>query len=142
MRKLLSAIFTFALASGYSQSSDGVAIIKDPRLDLLVKKQVELNRQVYLQNNRTGAGYRVLVINTNNRAKAFEVKSKLMTLFPDYQTYLIYQSPYFKVQIGNFREREAASDLRNKILKYYPTGVIVVPSKVEYRQEDLEDLGN
>ncbi|WP_336516967.1 SPOR domain-containing protein [Pollutibacter soli] len=141
MRKLLPAIFTFAFISGYSQTNDGVAIIKDPRLDLLIKKQVELNRQVYLQNNRTGAGFRVLVVNTNDRAKAFEVKSKLMSRFPEHKTYLIYQSPYFKVQIGNFRDREEASSLRQKILSLYPTGVIVVPSTVELKP-DLEDLAN
>ncbi len=141
MKNFLLAIFLMGYLTGYSQTETGVAIIKDPRLDLLIKKQVELNRQVYLMNNRTGAGYRVLVVSTNDRAKAFEVKSRLMSTFPEHKTYLFYQSPYFKIQIGNFRERNEAADLRQQILKLYPTGVIIVPATVEFKPE-AEELGN
>jgi hypothetical protein len=113
-----------------------VEIAKDPRLDLLIAKQEELNKKVYLDNNRTAAGYRILVVNTNDRKKAMDVKSTLMRDFPDHKTYLIYQSPYFKIQIGNFRKREEAESLRKQVTRIYPTGVIVIPSTIEVRPED------
>jgi hypothetical protein len=133
-------ILFLLLASVREVSAQGVTIHKDPRLDLLISKQVELNKEVYKENNRTGAGYRVLVINTNNRNKAMEVKSKIMSEFPEHKTYLIYQSPYFKIQVGNFRERKEAEALRKKIISLYPTGVIVVPATVEFKAEKEEDL--
>jgi hypothetical protein len=80
----------------------------------------------------------VLVINTNDRKAALDVKSRLMTDFPDHKTYLIYQSPYFKIQIGNFRDRKEAENLRKQIIRIYPSGVIVVPATVEYKPEKEE----
>ena len=133
-------ILFLLLISGNDLFAQGVTIHKDPRLDLLISKQVELNKVVYLENNRTGNGFRVLVINTNDRSKAIEVKSKMMTEFPDHKTYLVYQSPYFKIQVGNFRERKEAETLRKKIIRYYPTGVIVVPATVEFKAEKEEGL--
>ncbi len=133
-------ILFLLLISANDLFAQGVTIHKDPRLDMLISKQVELNKVVYLENNRTGNGFRVLVINTNDRSKAMEVKSKMMTEFPDHKTYLVYQSPYFKIQVGNFRERKEAEALRKKIIRYYPNGVIVVPATVEFKAEKEEVL--
>jgi hypothetical protein len=113
-----------------------VEIVKDHRLDLLRAKQEELNKKVYMDNNRTGAGYRILVISTNDRKQAIDVKTRLMRDFPEQKTYLIYQSPHFKIHIGNFRLRQDADALRKQITKIYPTGVIIIPSTVEMRPED------
>ena len=132
MRYLLALIFLIPLAA-FSQ----VEIVKDHRLDLLIAKQEELNKKVYLDNNRTASGYRILVMNTNDRQKAMDVKSTLMRDFPDHKTYLIYQSPHFKVQIGNFRKRDEAEQLRKQVNKIYPTGVIVIPSTIEVKPEEL-----
>jgi SPOR domain len=137
----MRTIFLFLLIAFVTEvSAQGVTIHKDPRLDLLIQKQVELNKEVFKENNRTGAGYRVLVINTNDRNKAMDVKSQMMSEFPDHKTYLVYQSPYFKIQIGNFRDRKEAETLRKKIIRIYPNGVIVVPATVEFKPEKEDGL--
>lgn len=136
MRPFLMILSTAIALSVRSQS---VTVIKDPRIDLLVKKQYELNRKVEILNKKSGPGYRVMVINTNDRVKALEVKSRMMTEFPDHKSYLVYQSPYFKIQVGNFKTRQEAEDLRKRIIKFYSTGVMVVPATVEYKI-DLEEL--
>lgn len=116
-----------------------VEIVKDHRLDLLMEKQEELNKKAYLDNNRTGPGYRILVVSTNDRKQALDVKTRLMREFPDQKTYLIYQSPHFKIHIGNFKSRQDADALRKQIMKIYTTGVIVIPSTVELKpEEDLQ----
>ena len=122
-------------AQQWADSSRGYVIHKDLRLDLLLKKQSELNKQVYLENKKTGPGFRVLVINTNDRNKAIQVKTKLMQEFPEEKSYLIYQSPYFKIQIGNFKTSKDAKSLRDQILRLYPDNVIVVPATVENKPE-------
>ncbi len=131
-------IFLLLPFAGISQ----VDIVKDHRLDLLIEKQEELNKKVYLENNRTASGYRILVTNTNNRQKAMDVKSTLMRDFPEHKTYLIYQSPYFKIHIGNFRSRADAESLRKQINRLYPTGVIIIPSTIEVKPEDDLQLAN
>ena len=60
-------------------------------------------------------------------------KSKLLTLYPDQKTYLMYQAPYFKIRIGNFVERAEADDLKKELARMFPTGVFVIPSDIEYK---------
>ena len=122
--------------SAFSQ----VVVQKDPRVDLLLKKQEEVNKKAYLENNRAVQGFRVQVINTNNRQKALEVKTRLMREYRDHKTYLSYQSPYFRIQIGNFRTRAEADGLRNQLLRIYPSGMLVVPAIVELKAEEEEAL--
>jgi hypothetical protein len=138
MIRLLAIFLLLFPIAAFSQ----VEIAKDHRLDLLIAKQEELNKKVYIDNNRTASGYRILVMNTNDRKKAMDVKSTLMRDFPDHKVYLIYQSPYFKIQIGNFRKREEAETLRKQVTRLYPTGVIVIPSTIEIRPEDDPLLNN
>ena len=128
-------LFAFILSLPFGASAQ-VVIVKDHKLDLLLQKQEELNKKVYVENNRTGAGYRILVLSTNDRKQALDVKTRLMRDFPEQKTYLIYQSPNYKIQIGNFRSREDADKLRKQVTKIYPKGVIVIPSMIETRPED------
>ena len=137
MRHILT-LLSFFIAWGLK--SQTVSIAKDPRLDMLLKKQAELNKEVDKLNNKTGPGYRIMVINTNDRIKALEVKSRMMSDFPEEKSYLVYQSPYFKIMIGNFRTRQEAEPFQKKILEIYPTGVIIVPATVEYKPEKEEEL--
>lgn len=134
MARILLILLLLPLA-GISQ----VDIVKDHKLDLLIQKQEELNRKAYIENNRTAAGFRILVVNTNDRNKAMAGKSRLMRDFPEHKTYLIYQSPYFKIQIGNFKNRPDAESLRKQITRLYPSGVIIIPSTIEVKpEEDLQ----
>jgi SPOR domain len=146
MRKTLTALI-FLLPFGLfaqqkADSTRGYVIHKDTRLDLLIRKQSELNKEVYLENRKTGPGFRVQVINTNDRNKAVAVKTKLMQEFADQKTYLIYQSPYFKIQIGNFKSKKDATTLRDQIAKFYPDNLIVVPATIELKTEKEDNTGN
>ena len=120
---------------GFSQAKS-VEIIKDHRLDLLIQKQEELNKKAYLENRKSIPGFRVMVINTNDRTKASDVKTTLLRNFPEHKTYLIYQSPNFKVQIGNFKTQIEAEKLKKIIVRLYPDGVIIVPTTIEIKTEE------
>jgi len=127
-------------AQSVVDTSHGYVLHKDARLDLLMKKQSELNKEVYMENRKTGPGFRVLVLNTNDRNKAMAVKTRLLQEFPDQKTYFIYQSPYFKVQIGNCKTQIEANALRARVVKLYPDNVIVVPAIVDMKPEK-DDTG-
>ncbi|MCO5237524.1 MAG: SPOR domain-containing protein [Chitinophagaceae bacterium] len=119
--------------AGANDTLENISVVKDQRLDLLVKKSREVNEEIYYKTLKTLQGFRVQVINTNDRNKAISIKTRMLADFPGENTYLIYHSPYFKVQIGNFLTREEAGELMQSVKKIYPTGVFVVPSKVEIR---------
>ena len=50
------------------------------------------------------------MINTNNRDEAIAAKTKVYTYFPELKSYLLYQSPYYKLKVGNFKEKKEAED--------------------------------
>jgi len=102
-------------------------VFEDPRIDLLIKQQRYINT-LALKNI---SGYRVQVISTRDRAKANDAKAKLMRMFSDYKTYLNYQSPYFRVRIGNFFQRSVAEKLQKKLSPYFPNGVFTVRTGIE-----------
>ena len=47
-----------------------ITVQKDPRIDILVKRNKDINEEVYLKTIRNMQGYRMQVINTNDRNKA------------------------------------------------------------------------
>ena len=123
-----------------------VIIHKDPRIDLLVKKQIQINEETSREARRVGRGYRLLVINTNKRDEAVAAKSKVYTFFPELKSYLIYQSPYFKLKVGNFKDRKEAEDYRERLQKYFPRGVFIMNDTIEItldidRQIDSDTRG-
>lgn len=63
------------------------------------------------------AGYRVQVFSDNNQRTARgEARNKEMMLreaFPEFETYIVYNSPFWRLKVGDFRtqhEAEAAAD--------------------------------
>ena len=143
MKKIfLIAAFLFSLNS-FSQdttlnrSSDTLSVIvhKDPRIDLLVKKQIQINEETSREARRVGKGYRLLVINTNNRDEATAAKTKVYTFFPELKSYLLYQAPFFKLKVGNFKEKKEAEEYQQRLQKYFPKGVFIMNDTIEIKLE-------
>ncbi len=143
MKPILSSLFSLLSFSLFAQQTttdtSSVVIHKDARLDLLVKKQAEINEETTRNTRKIARGYRLLVINTNKRDEAIGVKSKLYRYFPELKSYLYYQTPYFKVKAGNFREKKDAEDYQKKLNKYFPKGVFIMTDFIEVKPEKEND---
>jgi hypothetical protein len=136
----MNKLFIFVLSllcitEASAQLSDSVVVNKDPRVELLVNKQIEINEITTRDSRRTAAGYRILVISSNNRNKVIEAKTKIYREFPELKAYMLYQSPFFRLKVGNFKEREEAEEYLLNIQRIYPTGVYVVTDTIEVRPE-------
>lgn len=133
---VLSSFFgTFLLA----QDSTDLIVHADPRMEMLVKKQSDINLAIKKANARTARGYRVLVINTNKRDEAMAAKTKIYSNFPELKAYLVYQSPFFKLKAGNFRTREEAEQYKRSLSYYFPKGVMVINDIIEVTPEKDSD---
>src|SRR3954463_1771840 len=132
----LSLITTALLA----QDTTSVVVHKDPRVDVLLKKQSDVNLAIRRASSRTAKGYRLLVINTNKRDEAIAAKTKVYTNFPDMKAYLVYQSPYFKLKAGNFRTRDEAQQYQKILSAYFPKGVFIINDTIEVTPD--KDFGN
>jgi len=122
--------------------SNSVIVHKDPRVDILVKKQAQINEETTKEARRTAKGYRLLVINTNKRDEAIAAKTKVYTYFPDLKAYLIYQSPYFKVKVGNFKDRKDADDFRKELSTLFPSGVFIINDIIEIKPDKNKEEDN
>lgn len=78
-------------------------------------------------------GYRLQVFFSNDRTKALKIKEKLIKEFPEYsnEIYILYQSPNYKVRIGNFVKENDAKYLEKRLLKYF-NNVLIVRDKIVY----------
>ena len=88
MKSLLVSLFSLVSFSLVAQQTindtSSVVIHKDPRLDMLVKKQAEINEETTRNSRKIARGYRLLVVNTNKRDEAIGAKSKLYQVFPTF----------------------------------------------------------
>lgn len=120
-------------------AQDAVMVHKDPRIDILLKKQAEVNN-LSTRNSakrRFAKGYRLLVASTNNRNEAMAARTKVLTYFPELKPYTHHQSPYFKVTAGNFLTRSDAAAYQKRLSSYFTT-VVIVNATVEVKPEDVE----
>lgn len=144
---LLFSVFadaqTVAPAAGVrvdTLQAGNVLVYRDSRFDLLVRKQAEYNEKVNL-TRKYSHGFRIQVLNTTDRADAVSTKTKLLQLFPEEKVYLLYQEPYFKVRVGNFRDRGEADGALQELGKSFP-GSFVIPSAIEPKPEWLKETGD
>lgn len=140
MQKLIVLLIAmFSLASVFA--NDTIVVNKDPRLDVLTSRQSAMNkRNSMMTSGGQYKGYRVQVVSTRDRNKAINVKSQLLTRYPEEKTYTVFQSPYFKVRIGNFIKKEDAEAFRKSMAKLFPEGVFVVPDVIEYTPSEEDEL--
>ena len=140
MLTLLSLLFSLAAFSQDMTTTDSgqVTIHKDPRLELLVTKQAEINEVTSRDARKTGKGFRLMIISTNSRDEAISAKTKVYTYFPELKPYLWHQSPYYKLKAGNFKDRKEAEAYQQKLNAYFPKGVFVMNDIIEMKS-DKED---
>src|SRR4030095_6393959 len=132
---ILFSLQSFAQDTSWKKPVDTnfIVVHKDPRLDMLVKKQAEINEATSRDARRNAKGFRLMIINTNKRDEAIAAKTKVYTYFPELKAYLQYQSPYFKLKVGNFKERKDAEEYRERLQKYFPRGVFIMNDTIELK---------
>lgn len=146
MKRSLFLILLFASGALYAQDStitrvdsSSVVVHKDPRLDLLVKKQAQINEITTRDARRTDKGYRLMIISTNSRDEAIAAKTKIYTYFPELKAYLWHQSPYYKLKAGNFRDRKEAEAYQKRLNVYFPRGVFIMKDIIEVKPGSRDD---
>ncbi len=110
-----------------------VTVFKDSRLDILAKKEAEFNAY----GTKSAKGYRLMVLSTNDRDQAMNLRAKLLQLFPEQKVYMSFQPPYIKLKFGNFLEQAEADQYKKDILSYklVTTNIYLVPEIIELKPD-------
>jgi hypothetical protein len=134
-------LILFGITAQRVKAGDSIIIKKDPRLDVLSVKQKEANqRSAMMVGNGLYRGFRIQVTSTPRRDDAFRIKAELESKFPAEKTYILFQSPNFRVRIGNFLKKNEAEKLKAELNKLYPNGVYIVDDAIEYTPKEDEDI--
>jgi SPOR domain len=119
-----------------------VNIHKDSRLDILGEKMYAYNAAL-VRNVRSGKGFRLMLLSTNDRNLAMQLRSTLLQQYPEHKVYMVYQNPFIKLKMGNFADKADAENLRKQLLrqKVVPGNIYVLPENIEIKPvaEDEEN---
>jgi len=125
-----------ALAQTDSTAPATLAVLKDPRVDKLILKQIEINEETTKETRKNMPGFRIQVINTTDRNKVFAAKAKVYQEFPDLKPYLLYQAPNYKLKVGNFKTQEEAEEMQRQLERLFPSGTYVIRDIIEVKITD------
>lgn len=112
------------ISSLRAQNNDYVQLQSDPLLDSLVEQHIEASKAA-----NGIPGFRVQVFFGSERKPAQDAKAKMLQLMPDEEVYLIYQQPYFKVRVGDYRTRLEAEAVYRKLMHEFDK-VFIIPDKI------------
>ena len=106
-----------------SRAQDGKTNVSvDPKIDQLLKEKRKLNTGLFLNE-----AYKIQIFYGNSE----ESKKKLQEFkreFKDLDGTIIFNSPNYKVWVGNFKTRIEVERAMVDIKKKYPTALIIKPT--------------
>jgi hypothetical protein len=116
---ILLLLFPAALAA---QTAGKIEIVQDSRIGSLVEKH-----RLIAQNDKIH-GWRIQIFfdsGTNSKNRAFAKKGLFLAKYPETGSYLTFQSPNYKVRVGDFRSRLDAEGFRQRIQGDFPDAFVV-----------------
>ena len=140
MKKLIFSILCLTALQTFAQSDSinpfAVIVHKDFRLDILARKEAELNAAITKAAARTAMGYRLQVLSTNDRDYAMKIRTQLLQRYPDQKVYMLYQAPYVKLKFGNFTTKQESELYKKQISRMLGgASVYTLSERIEVRPE-------
>jgi hypothetical protein len=117
-------------------SIGNITVFMDSRIELLAKKEAELNDAI-ANGPKFAKGFRLMVLSTNDRTQAMNLRARLLQLFPEQKIYMSFQPPHIKVKLGNFLEKTEAEQYKKEIIlnKLVSTEIYLLPEIIEIKTE-------
>jgi hypothetical protein len=78
-------------------------------------------------------GYRIQIMYTDVRSDAYKSKGQMYKDFPDVNSYVEYEEPYFKLRIGDFKTRLDATAFMQQVTTLY-SGAFIVKDKIRIKR--------
>lgn len=120
----LAGVFVFALNNNnlWAQNN-GVSVNQDPKFEQLLEEKRKINSSI-TANDR----YKIQIF-YGDIQNARKVLADFQKNFPSLDATIIFSSPNYKVQVGNFKTKIEADRNSQEILTKYPDALVVKPSR-------------
>lgn len=116
------------------QSTSPCRIIQSHAIELLLSEGGQSESKDETDNaeddgsrngSRRSVGYRVQVFSDNNartaKNEARSMARNISSRFPEQKTYVTYNSPYWRLRIGDFRNQTEANEFADELRKAFPS---------------------
>ena len=103
-------------------SGESVTFLQDSRVNVLIQRHIQSNQTVPVN------GFRINIFfqsGNHSRSNALATQNAFRTRFPDMRSYVSFDEPYFRVNVGNFRTRLEAEAALENLRAIYPQAIIV-----------------
>lgn len=122
---MLFLLFTGALFAQHQDTLQGtVSVIADPRIDKILEQRLEM----FLIDSTT-QGYRLQILAITDHKEATMEMENFQLKYPEIPIYIKYNSPNFKLRVGDFSSKVEAHYWFAKLRAEYPN-LFLVPDKV------------
>ena len=105
-------------ATGQTQEGT-VRVESSAHIDEMVAQKKDYNKTL-----ETFQGYKIQIYYGSEK-ECYEIKDEFSSLFPDIPTSIIFSTPQWKLQIGNYRTRLEADHEMVNIKKEYPAAIVL-----------------
>ncbi len=115
-------VFCFALVSinAFAQQGD-VTINQDKNIPTLLNLKKELNK-----DEKVSDRYKIQIYN-GNRSGASSAQKEFHSIYSDWHSKIVFDTPNFKIWAGSFRTRLEADRALKRIKKNFPSAFIFKP---------------
>ncbi len=100
--------------------NDKVSLESDMDLAFLLDAHLDKNMHCYYSQ-----GFRIQVMNSSNRSEVYEKKAEVYTTFNTHKGYIVYDQPYYKLRIGDFKTKLEARKFLEEVITEFSTAFIV-----------------
>lgn len=126
MNKLFSMVFLFVCLSSILQAqqtkvlNDKVSLIGNFDMNFVLNAHYDKNK-----NCDVAEGYRIQIMNSSSREGVYEKKAEVYGHFNEFKGYIVYDQPYYKLRIGDFKTKLEARKYLDEVIQVFSTAFIV-----------------
>lgn len=122
LKGILSFCMLLTVSAHVSAQQGSVEIIKDARMDALIKQQGEIHPPA---TSVQITGYRIQLFFDSEKAKVDQARIRFVTQFPKVETYVTYNAPNYFLRVGDFRSQLEAEKIKAELGQEFPTSFVV-----------------
>jgi hypothetical protein len=124
--KILIAILSILFILNIQAQGNQMKISEEARIeaDFNVQFLLEKNLEKSEKNDKM-PGFRIQIVSSNHRDEVAKQRDLVMKDFKSIKSYVIYDQPYYKLRLGDFRTRLEALRFMEEISPLYPSAFVV-----------------
>ncbi|MBI4810870.1 MAG: SPOR domain-containing protein [Ignavibacteriales bacterium] len=118
----------------YEKTFDPSVYDEDIQLVLEEEKRereaIEAAKVITIAPPETILGFRVQILFTPEIDQANQARDEITSLLPEEWSYVVYDAPYYKIRIGNFKDRAEANLMVRRLVGLGYKDAWIVPDKI------------